>query len=322
MSSRPSVPRLRQIIERQVPRRFGKDYMPSTYANRNEAPSISIPSIIHSYKFERDIHTLSESETHAALLAFLHPGIFDIHEQKMLSRFEDAHPMAGYPGVDTSQLPPVMGTVDVAERLGKLKWHPMVKVKPQTKGEREKLVAFPYQGDLLLFIEDEYGKYCVNWSVKKDQKGFSSPSPTAKNLESKSLKDKALFRLELEQEYYADAGIRTQRVAGVEIDKVLAANLMRIWSLANKPHSFNSDQREQILSSLQIAFEKEIPSLEVFLSLSRRQISSIEASKSVFYEAIWNRKIRVDWFKPILPDYPLRPEIIDPIAKYGNWFSR
>jgi hypothetical protein len=89
------VARLKQILKRQIPRRFGPDYIPSTFATRNEAPSISIPSRLNSLKFGRVIHTLSEQETHAVLLALIHPKVFEIHEQKMLSRFEDDHPMVG-----------------------------------------------------------------------------------------------------------------------------------------------------------------------------------------------------------------------------------
>src|SRR5205814_1769920 len=42
----------------------------------------------------------------------------------------------------------------------------------------------------------------------------------------------------------------------------------------------------------------------------------------VLKQGVWNRKIRVDLFRPFLLDKPLRVEVQDPLVVYGDWFAR
>jgi len=42
----------------------------------------------------------------------------------------------------------------------------------------------------------------------------------------------------------------------------------------------------------------------------------------ILYAAIWSREVRVDLYRPVLPDKPLRRERSDVLVDYSHWFAR
>jgi hypothetical protein len=48
---------------------------------------------------------------------------------------------------------------------------------------------------------------------------------------------------------------------------------------------------------------------------------SDEVIKAILCQMIWNRKLRVDLFKPILLERPLIPEIKDVLIEYSHWYA-
>lgn len=71
-----------------------------------------------------------------------------------------------------------------------------------------RVLPFPYLGDLLLFLLDEDGVYCVNWTVKQDEDDFThprfKPPISTKNQQASIRKETA--RHEIEATYYSDTG--------------------------------------------------------------------------------------------------------------------
>src|SRR3546814_21110397 len=60
--------------------------------------------------------------------------------------------------------------LDVAHRFKALSKHPVIWID-NGQGEPSRL-PFPYLGDFLVFLTDEQGPYCVNWSVKARYEDF------------------------------------------------------------------------------------------------------------------------------------------------------
>lgn len=321
MSRKVSEQTLRKILERQIPARYGSQYVPSQLATRDEAPSQSRPARLRSRKFGRELHAMGQPETYALLLALYHPGVVEIHEQKMLSRWPIEHPLSGMPEIDVTSLPSIEGTVAVAERLGCLDLHPVVNVTDKKHPGQKIQVAYPYIGDLLLFISGEH-LYCINWNIKDKDEAFERPSFSNRGKATERARRKALFRPLLESEYYRDAGIRTQRVAAEHMDDCLCRNLSRIWTYSEMHLEIEAGIQEELIHGFEIAIETQTPPLEVFLASEARGRCSIKNAQIVFHKAIWDRLLRVDMYHPILEDIPVHPEERDVLEQYAEWFAQ
>ncbi len=111
--------RLRLIQKRQLRDAWGKDYQAAIWATPAEAPSISTPTILHPAKLGgRPMHTLSRPETWTALLALYHPGVWDIHEQRILYPGPRPHFLDGHRLTVGQAFRHLRGTLTVAEEMG------------------------------------------------------------------------------------------------------------------------------------------------------------------------------------------------------------
>lgn len=323
-SQYPTPERLRRILQRQDRPKFGPEYQPAIRATPKEAPSVSRPSVGYSPLLCRDMHFLSLQERFAAMLAIHHPRLDELHEQKMISVDPRPHPMFGHARAAGLELAPVRGSVDVAERLGCLAIHPTVWIEiPESSGQRI-CVPFPYIGDLLLFMWDELGPYCINWTIKMRQEDFTcSQSSVVRKRKPEADEYKAWARHEIERVYYADCGIQTVRIASeTDIDKNVSANLTHLFCWNAHPLEIHPDQRAEMLRLYERALAQGIPPLDIFGQIMMRYHCSDSDAKAVLYQAIWARRLRVDLFRPILPNRPLRPEQCDVLEFYGKWFRR
>ncbi|MFD4838261.1 hypothetical protein ACFWP0_12190 [Achromobacter sp. NPDC058515] len=319
-----SEQRLKLIEKRQLRPGWGAMYQPSMRATRDEAPTRSRPTTLYSAKLDRDLQFMALPERAVALLALYHPALFELREQHMLSPFPAPHPLAELLNVLPSDLPHFSGTVDVAHRLGKLSAHPVVRLSEEsTPGGEPVRAAFPYLGDLLVFLEDDAGKYCVNWTVKKHQRDFSQPSMRVVNpLRREKARLRAELRHQIEELYFSDAGIRTVRVAESDIDQYLIANLTWLFGWANHPVSLDEDAYAQILRCFQSSIGTPVTPLSQLDSLAKRHAVGRHDCLKALYSAIWNRQLRVDLYRPIQPDKPLRAERSDVLIDFDHWFKR
>jgi len=319
-----SATRLKVIYRRQSCPAWDETYTPSILATPQEAPSISRAFILTPSKLGgRETHLLSTSERNAALLGFYHPDVVGLQEQRMLSPEPTVHPLWTMLNTDRTQLAPLMGVIDVAERLGHLNLLPRIRVpNPERIGESLTLV-FPWIGDLLWAIKGASGQiFCVNWTIKDQQISFARPGPRRDGKLREFIDSHAvLARHEIEKSYYLDAGIRTLRIAGEEIDQHVVANLRHLFLYHRRKVDLSSEQRAEILDKIIAAHEAEIPPGEVLSYFVMKGRYSAEDCRSVLYQAIWDRRLRVDLFRPILINRPLHSETIDVIAHYRDWFK-
>jgi hypothetical protein len=270
---------------------------------------------------------LSTGEQHAALLALHHPELFELQEQLPLSPDPTPHPLASYPLWSGPPLSPISGTIAIADRLGLLSFHPKVWV-PGKDIDRGNQAADGHwepdcwYGDLLLFLTDDQGPYCVHWDVKGEHGRHDKAGPVVTPKRRKQADERAQARHSVLCSYFAEAGIRSVSVAHTEIDKPMRDNLRSIFGWLHKAPPPDRQVRTHALALLQEALERGTPPIEVFSTASKYWELSIEAFKALFYQAIWRRKLRVDLFHPVVVDRPMHPEQRDVIIEYRTWYAR
>jgi hypothetical protein len=309
---------LLRIRERQAENRFLADYLPSTMATREEAPSASWRMPFKVEQLGRLVHCLSHPELHAALLALHHPDLCDLHEQKMLHPFPAAHPLFGFPGYVDAGLTPVRGTLDVASRLNCRQQHPLVWVRDPDSGSKAP-VAFPYQGDLLLFIRVGSRIKLVDWPIKKEASDFTEPSPAASEKMERE-QQKLRFRAAIQRLYNDDIGVPTIEVAGADLDQAMVGNLRAAFPSAKRDVPLNQHVKNAILHAFRRGVTEHAQPNQIIGMLAFDGLCTIEQGRTLFYQYIWNRSLRVDLFENVVLDSPLRPERVDVFQHYAHLF--
>ncbi|MCY1413295.1 hypothetical protein D9M71_287230 [compost metagenome] len=311
--------RFELIVSRQGRFKWGDTYVPSTLAVPREAPKGSRISRLNSRKLGRTLHVLSTPERIFTQLALYHPDILDIHEQKMLSPVTTGHPLRGHPLTIGTFPAPLRGTLEIAHEIGFKHYEITIS---GSDGVRRKM-PFPYQGDLLLFMKDRAGSpYAVNWSVKDVREAFTERrrSSAKTPVQQKKDRDHAQLRAELEAEYYASAGIRTVQVSMDMIDPVVIANLDLLFAMHGLPVTHDTQLMEDFSCAVQEAFTDGVTVAQVAIQYGTRWGSRDQFLARV-YQDIWNRKLAVNLFKPILIDHPLSSEESDVLSVYGGLFE-
>lgn len=314
-----SISRAKTIYQRQKDACWDERYIPGILATPKEAPSISHAYILVPKKLRgREVHLLSTGERNAALLGLYHPSVIGLQEQRMLNPTAGPHPLWSHPAADRSSLKHLAGVIETAEQLGMFDELPVLSAPdPSTPGARMSIV-YPWCGDLLWAIHLEDGGIgCINWNIKDKTSAFSQAS-AAKN---GSLSIQLLARYEIEAAHYASAGIRTVSVANEQIDEHVSANLRQLFLHHGRKTSVSEDHRQEIICRYQSALSLEIPPSDVIAYYAERNIFPVDETRTILFQAIWNRDIRVDLFKPILINRPMRAEERDVLDVYRDWFD-
>lgn len=339
MSRILTVERVREIASRQFPIRFGAGYVPSILATREEAPAISRPAIRYSQRLGREFHALSVPELRAIVLALYHPLVFDVQENYAYNHGPGTHPLASHPLGCALQLPPTQGTLAHAERLQVLPLHPRVRSTedetttvekdtppaqdeaPEEDGSSGWDPAF-YIGDLLVYITDEQGPYLLDWDTKEraGQHAQPGPGPLAKR-HSRNAKARAAAREAVTRAYDTELDIRPVRVAGEQIDDDVVANLFQLLGWHHYRTQRSAAERADLEQALSASMGNGVSPISLLPSWTELGWAR-EEFQAVLYQAIWKRRIRVDLFRPVLINRPLKPETRDVLEVYGSWFKR
>lgn len=307
------------IMSRQGRFQWGDIYIPSTLAVPREAPKGSRATRLNSRKLSRTLHALSTPERVFTQLALYHPDLLDIHEQKMLWPYGAAHPLKGHPLTKGTFPPPIRGTTEIAEEIGH-KHHEVTVSMPD--GGRQR-IPFPYQGDLLLYLLGPDGMpYAVNWSIKDrkaaffERRLFSAKTPA----QQRNDQEHAQRRAELERAYYASAGIRTLQLSLDQISTTVHANLDMLFPMHGLHLSHQADLLEDFSADVQIAVRSGNPVAYTALEYGRRWGSPGQFIARI-YQDIWERRLVVNFLKPILIDHPLETDGGDLLVACGTLFE-
>lgn len=319
-----SESRLREILRRQDPPKWGRDYDPAIRATREEAPSRSRPAQVWSNRLGRYCHVLSAVEQKALLLVLYHPALFELHEQRMLATESSPHPLAGHTHSVGLSFPHFRGTVSVCERLDAIPYHPRVSVdRPDGGGRIE--VPFPFIGDFLLYLADSAGPYCVNWTVKGHKSEFRERKILADRPSRSPEKERAKIEMRhaIEERYYLDAGIRTVRIADRDMPDDFILNLRSLLVMIHKVPEIEPAAYTELCERLQASVGTRQSPIDILLSMVHRYDLPLEVLRASFALALWKRDVRAELMSDaIFLDLPLQRERQDPLQLFAGWFSR
>lgn len=324
MIRRPTFALLQEILRRQAgPTRWGQDYLPSYAITDRECPQGTRPSCVADANLNRATHLQALTERVFFLLARHYPNLLDLHEQKMLFFGPAAHPLSNHPAALGLQLPGLRGTLEIADELGKLKDHVMVRAPKDHPVFQGKLLPFPYVGDFLLYLQDSVGPYGVNWSIKACWEDFHRPHRRRRTVTPQD-REKEEFRHELERLYYLDGAIPTHQLVPSLIDKELSVNLLNLYYwYARAPLS---ERAAEIREEVAAWYCEQIPSGRLMHDHAKTAAKKfgidVYDAKWILKSGIFTRKIRVELFCVVADNLPLMPERHDPFSVYAEWFGR
>ncbi|MDN3578274.1 hypothetical protein QWZ03_16010 [Chitinimonas viridis] len=322
-AARMSEARLRTIYKRQDPPQFGPTYDPAIRATREEAPSSSRYSQMWSEKLQRQCHVLSTPEQKAMFLVLFQPGLFELQEQRMLAIQSRPHPLTGHPFASGLNLRPLRGTLDVCERIQMVERHAWISIRHPDNGAKAS-VPYPFIGDLLLFLQDQHGPYCVNWTIKRDRDGFErSVHRERPSRDPNADAAAARARHAIEQLYYDDANIPTVRVTEDMFPEKLLRNLECLYLTQHLSATVDSVLYQEMCERLRASMILGGAPFDVVRSMMTRYDLPFDIAKSLFHRAIWRRDVRPELVdEGIFIDIPLQPERTDPLVRFGHLFQR
>lgn len=306
------------IMSRQSRFQWGDTYVPSVLAVPREAPKRSRISRLNSRKLNRAIHALSTPERVFIQLALYAPNLLDIHEQKMLWPYDAGHPLDGHPLTKGTFPPPVRGTRAIAKEIG----FKHAEVIARTHDGSRKRFAFPYQGDLLLYLLNAEGMpFAVNWTIKDQNAAFAERRLSSLKTPSQQRQDRehAAQRAELERAYYASAGIRTVQASLESISPTVQANLDLLFPMHGLPLSHAIGLLSDFSADVKEAVDNGVPAFIVISEYGKRW-GALDQFTTRFYQDIWDRRLKVNFFEPILIDHPLDTKGPDVLQVYGSLF--
>lgn len=321
MSRRINATYVKTIYQRQKEPAWDHSYQPSIQATAKEAPSVSKASLLYYRKFNRKIHLLSGTELKLCIFGIYNPNVIGLQEQRILSPISAVHPLWTHPEADRLLLKPLRGVIEVSKELGYESF--LKKISIKNKSGESLNVPVPLVGDLLFAIQKDEKFYCVNWSIKSVATDFSSRKLYQYNKFNRGdVNEKILARSEIERAYYQSACIPTHFVSEDNFSNHLLNNLRHLFLYHyHFQQDISSADRTELLHHFQTAFHQGIPPVEVIRKYYLKEKFSPEISKFVLYNSIWNRKILVDLYQPLLIDRPLNPEKINPLEQYKYLFE-
>jgi hypothetical protein len=215
--------------------------------------------------------------------------------------------------------------VNVADKLGILSKHPIVHLSNPDNSEQALRHAFPYLGDLLIFLKDDQGPYCVNWSVKPRKADFyARPGRRQSKASAKLASEPPSLdtRHLLEERYFADAQIPSHFVAVEDLPFHLIYNLNALCTHSQRTLTLPHEAQEELIHQLQKVVGTPTTVLSMLPIWTARFKCERDELLSAFYKAIWNRRVLVDLYKPVLVDKPLKVQRTDPLLDYAHLFRR
>ncbi|MES1938444.1 hypothetical protein [Salinisphaera hydrothermalis] len=319
-----SQQRVARYYARQNPQRpaWGYQYQPAIRAVREEAPARSRPTIISAEnRLGRTLHLLSRAEVGPMLLALYAPFVFDVHEQRVLDPAPTPHPLHGHPTRGVGQLyRSLPGTWAVAAELGYEKFHPRFPFTDSVGRRRQ--APHPLVGDILLFVTSEDGcsAYCVNWNIKATPADFTRRLNDFTERKPILSEQRAVARHAIERAYYAAAGIATHEIAADSLPPTLVATLRETFAAACRP-PLPAAVGHAIVERLRHIVGSQITPAQLLTQCSAEYGVNHEAFRDTLLTAVWHRELRLDLFDRIYFDRPLRPEKIDVLEQYAQWFA-
>jgi hypothetical protein len=312
--------RMKEVLRRQDPPRFGKKYEPGIKPTREEAPAKSSPAWVPVARLGRRVSTLSAPERLVLPVLVRNRAVFEIHEQRMLPFSRRKHPLHEHPRARGLTLPETRGTLAIADEMGFLDLHP-VAVADRNKGEEP--VPGCWFGDYLVFCqEDGSPARCVNISVKEDRADFEvDPIRITVKTNLTQARRETWVRHLVEERLYAEWGIPTVRVASNELPAPLVHNLERLLPMMARRHRLTPEEVDTVLGALNMGLREGSSALEVMRNLELAHGIPFDEQKLVLDQAMFEGRLPIDLENAyFMPDQPMRLQAGDPLRHFAHWF--
>ncbi|MBS1140349.1 MAG: hypothetical protein H6R13_1802 [Proteobacteria bacterium] len=321
----PSYTSLLRILGRQagLPK-WGADYLPSHFLSDPDTPKVTRPSEVFWPLVARYIQAQALTERPFILLALHCTWLSELLEQKMLPFNSAPHLLTGHPRAEGLVLPPMRGTLAIADEMGVLNRHPMVRAPRDHPISPNQLLPYPYVGDVLLVLSDLRGPYCKNWTIKKTMQDFERTFKNRNKPPSDEDKESAQIRFEIEKRCYLDGNIQTHALVPSMIDRELRINLQTLhYWWARNPESIATLSIEKEMLAW---YREQIPKIRIQFDLAndgaKKFKTSVYDAKWVLKKGIFSRCLLVDLFQAVTDNLPLFPERESPFERYAVWFAR
>lgn len=320
--TRPSPARLKTILERQDPPAWGSEYVPGQLGTKEEAPDASRPGTFTCAELGRDVHYMGRPESVAQLLGFYSGLPKELHEGRMIPRTPTPGPLTNYAPATGQTLLSHTGSIEVAARLGCLKWHPTIRIPEANGSKKLKTIAYPLLGDLLWFFHFPDAVRPVNWTVKDEPEAFGRPFAgrwpeipvSPEDIEASSA------RHLIEAEAYLEVGTPTVRVTMAEIPKTLRNNLLAIYKPVPHPCRLDAELRKDFVDEVRLRTQQGGRPLDLMRAHLSRYGWTMADYHLALLRAIWNREIKVDLTRAVCVDSPLHPEKKTVLEMFRHWF--
>lgn len=314
--TRPSLARLRELERRQGIRRWNRYYQTAIRASKTEAPSSSWCTLVYAPRFGRMLHALSLPEANVFHVAVYHPLVVEALDQYVIPTTPAPHFLDESPFTDGRRNKPYRGSVAVAQELGFLNLHPVVRLQ-------DELIPFPYIGDLLLFLNTYQGVKPINWSIKASAADFEQPFD---NMHETLTSDRRLrhvrARHAIEEQVHKDVGVPTVHVAASDVPPVLARNLA--WCNLHRQQApvLSASKRNKLLDILKDSVAHGLPLNEACRAISSRCGITQQEAKAHTASAIFDRSLPLEIETTILLlDRPVSFEKHNPLDLFKHWFE-
>lgn len=303
---------------------WNRTYESELKSTRGHAPSNSRPGNPYSKLLDRHLELLSEPEQQLAPLALYHFGLIGMHEQPKLSFAPALHPLANHPRWNSVPWSSTRGTVEIADRMGLLQYHPREwrEEESGTDSVSGRYVALSWYGDFLLYLEDEDGPYVIAWDCKSKPEKHGKPGvmPLARRTSAPVIA-KAHARERVYVEYMAELGARCVQVSPPQIHKEVICNLKRLLNLEGRPVKLPAEHMNDLKEKFQDSLKSGVSPYKIICEYS--SIHEIRLlAKCYLDQLIWQREVRVDLFRAIEYDRSLIPEERDVLIEYAYLFKR
>ena len=282
----------------------------------------------NSAAFVSNLQGMSLGQLEAYLLASHHDRLHQVIERPRLQVYPSSHPLHTHAHLQGINCSPVRGTLAIARSL-QIAEHPQDEIdfsNPVDPLQTIRLaIPRPVCGDILVVMHDEQGPYAVNWLFDRGFGGVQSESGTAQISDQDKIATSIINDFadtQLIEQYFQDAGIRTQHIESGEIKPVLAANLALLAVNITAIAPLNEYATAHMVNEFSELVGSTTTVAESIGYLSKRHRCEPAHCRVVLLRGIARRQIRVDLMRPISIDLPLEPEQRDVLVDFDEWFRR
>ena len=131
------------------------------------------------------------------------------------------------------------------------------------------------------------------------------------------------MRHAIEEQYYLDACIRTQRFVLTPAINRLDRNLHDLFLHQETTEILPIEVEKEVEERIRSTLSTGEPPISVLLSISHRHDCALQTVQKTFYRILWERRVRVELMdEMVLLDRPLKPERTDVLKHFDYLFAR